>query len=715
MGPTGETGATGESNTGPTGEAGSAGQGFTFLEGWNSFTAYAPYDVVTYNGETYVAIVAVSETTPDDASKWTKLAAKGQGFLFQGEWSVSTFYSPYDVVTYNGESYVVINPAYGNTPEDTGGFTKIAAKGGTGIQGSSGDTGPQGFSGDTGPQGIDGKTGAVGDTGERGFTGITGPAGVTGAEGRTGAVGDTGEHGSTGVTGPQGSTGAEGRTGAVGYTGEQGFTGLTGPQGLTGVEGSTGAVGYTGAQGISGATGPVGAAGTAGVAGGLILYLTYNEVSSPTLAKISNTDLSTILGFPMGALTSITYNGGAAPNPPGGNMSNLELIPNLSLPVMEVAFSTNNNNTTDFPIVQFAINKNDLYGFPDYIPPGTWDLNIYAKAYASRDADNIGLRFYLLGSTGSTYTSLVPTGSDVTYVYDHTTNQKVTCTMVIPNLIQLANYEMLSVVVTSRNRNASNHDCSIFFQTAGSYSHIHTSFQAFGPTGPQGVQGIQGIQGLSGLTGSTGSQGIQGTQGISGATGPQGVQGISGASGPTGQQGAQGISGASGPTGPQGVQGISGASGPTGGVGSSGPTGSVGVGVTGPTGLGTMNFYEASSTVSLASGVTGTLGVTGSVLLTSQNAALIQLNPATFTASGGNMTQVAISVGTATSLTNNPTAYFQMFGQTFTATASYQNNTIAYMIRNTSGGPLYISVLVAVVLSAGTVSISNFNYSAFFF
>jgi hypothetical protein len=128
-----------------------------------------------------------------------------------------------------------------------------------------------------------------------------------------------------------------------------------------------------------------------------------------------------------------------------------------------------------------------------------------------------------------------------------------------------------------------------------------------------------------------------------------------------------------------------------------------------------MNIYSAPSLASLSSGLTGTLGVTGSVFLRNQNAALIQLNPVTFTASGGNITQVAISVGTATTLTGNPTAYFQIFGQTITATTSFQNNTIAYMYENTSGVPLYISILVAVVLSGGTVSITNFKYSAFFF
>jgi hypothetical protein len=145
----------------------------------------------------------------------------------------------------------------------------------------------------------------------------------------------------------------------------------------------------------------------------------------------------------------------------------------------------------DVPVVQFAISKNDLFGFPDYIPPGAWDLNVYAKADSSNDKDNIGLRFFLLGRNKTTleYVSLVDGGSDLAYLYNNSSSQKITLTMYIAHLISLTDYDMLSIVITSRNVNANPHTALLYFQTNNTYSHLHTTFQTYGPTGPQGLAG----------------------------------------------------------------------------------------------------------------------------------------------------------------------------------------------------------------------------------
>jgi hypothetical protein len=88
----------------------------------------------------------------------------------------------------------------------------------------------------------------------------------------------------------------------------------------------------------------------------------------------------------MSAPSTITYNGSATPpTPPNTNMSNLALVPDFSLPQMIIRYSTPNSNTIDVAIAQFSLNLSTLTNIPNYIPPGTWDLNIYARADTQND------------------------------------------------------------------------------------------------------------------------------------------------------------------------------------------------------------------------------------------------------------------------------------------------------------------------------------------
>lgn len=65
--------------TGPAGPAGAAGPvGMIFAGQWASTTSYAVPDVVTYNGGTYLAIAANSNTAPDtNPNTWALIAAPG--------------------------------------------------------------------------------------------------------------------------------------------------------------------------------------------------------------------------------------------------------------------------------------------------------------------------------------------------------------------------------------------------------------------------------------------------------------------------------------------------------------------------------------------------------------------------------------------------------------------------------------------------------------
>ena len=82
-GPQGDPGTTGahgpQGVAGPQGPPGLQGPvGITFLGAWQSSTAYVVDDVVTDNGETWIAIAANTNSQPTDSNpEWAKLAAKG--------------------------------------------------------------------------------------------------------------------------------------------------------------------------------------------------------------------------------------------------------------------------------------------------------------------------------------------------------------------------------------------------------------------------------------------------------------------------------------------------------------------------------------------------------------------------------------------------------------------------------------------------------------
>ena len=126
-GATGATGATGPRGLtgapGAPGPAGASGTSFIFLDAYNAYATYAADNVVTYNGSSYIAIVA------------------------------------------NGP-----NPN-GPTPDQNPSWSRMAAAGAIGA------TGPQGPQGAPGPQGI---TGLMGNPGPAGPAGPAGPQGTAG-------------------------------------------------------------------------------------------------------------------------------------------------------------------------------------------------------------------------------------------------------------------------------------------------------------------------------------------------------------------------------------------------------------------------------------------------------------------------------------------------------------------------------------------------------
>jgi hypothetical protein len=134
------------------------------------------------------------------------------GLLWGGAWSADAAYAVNDVVSYQGSSYVRIVAGTTASPPstDTTNWQTVAAAGAAGSAGAQGPTGPPG---QTGPQGV---TGPAGPQGQPGDAGPPGPPGQTGPPGATGGTGAQGPAGDTGATGPQGPPGPPGPQGPPG-------------------------------------------------------------------------------------------------------------------------------------------------------------------------------------------------------------------------------------------------------------------------------------------------------------------------------------------------------------------------------------------------------------------------------------------------------------------------------------------------------------------
>ncbi|WP_157779208.1 hypothetical protein [Loigolactobacillus coryniformis] len=125
----------------------------------------------------------------------------------QGAYSANKAYTPLDIVSYNGGSYICLAANTGKAPTDMTCWQSLAMPGATGA------TGPQGPKGDKGDVGATGTQGPKGDTGSQGPTGATGPQGPKGDKGDVGATGTQGPKGDTGSQGPTGATGPQGPAG----------------------------------------------------------------------------------------------------------------------------------------------------------------------------------------------------------------------------------------------------------------------------------------------------------------------------------------------------------------------------------------------------------------------------------------------------------------------------------------------------------------------
>jgi hypothetical protein len=99
--------------------------------------------------------------------------AAGQGFAYKSAFDSTASYSPYDVVSFNGSSYVAKSATNAGDPmpDVNPAWSVMAQQGAAGAQGPAGATGPQGPSGSAGAQGQPGSPGPPGSVGGTGAAG----------------------------------------------------------------------------------------------------------------------------------------------------------------------------------------------------------------------------------------------------------------------------------------------------------------------------------------------------------------------------------------------------------------------------------------------------------------------------------------------------------------------------------------------------------------
>jgi hypothetical protein len=218
----------------------------TWRGAWSAVTVYAVNDVASYNGSSYICIVANTNIAPTDPAHWSIVAQYGAqgpagatgaqgpqgqtgapGMTWQGTWSSATAYKLNDGVQSGGSSYICVQANTNNQPPNATYWQVYAQQGGTGP------TGPQGPTGATGTAGATGPTGPVGITWRGTWSSSTAYALNDGVV-RTGQsyiciLAGTGNDPATDSTHWQ----LFAAQGATGPAGTQGIQGVAGPPGMT--------------------------------------------------------------------------------------------------------------------------------------------------------------------------------------------------------------------------------------------------------------------------------------------------------------------------------------------------------------------------------------------------------------------------------------------------------------------------------------------------
>jgi hypothetical protein len=155
-----------------------------------------------------IGSAAVWKVSGNDLRRVGALNAESEpvALMWRGPWDAEAKYAPGQVVSYKGASYVADEENGGREPDPACEKECVWSSmglGAEGPQGPKGDAGPAGPKGDPGAQGAQGLQGAQGQQGPQGPQGTQGPRGFSGAQGAQGAQGPAGPQGTPGVSGYQ--------------------------------------------------------------------------------------------------------------------------------------------------------------------------------------------------------------------------------------------------------------------------------------------------------------------------------------------------------------------------------------------------------------------------------------------------------------------------------------------------------------------------------
>jgi len=131
------------------GPRGKRGYGLTWKGTWEDTCEYYVYDIVHYDGSSYICICKNMNSIPGtDENNWNLFAAAGsQGppsFTWQGNWNNAINYVVNDIVMDNGSAYVAVTNNINSEPPsaDWNLFVSVGATGPVGPTGPAGPPGP---------------------------------------------------------------------------------------------------------------------------------------------------------------------------------------------------------------------------------------------------------------------------------------------------------------------------------------------------------------------------------------------------------------------------------------------------------------------------------------------------------------------------------------------------------------------------------------------
>ena len=164
MGPTGPRGKRG--HIGPRGKKGDSGHSLIWKGCWSPEILYEKNEIVCHNSAVYIAINCNSNVDPcTEQYDWDLMIQKCDCLEWKGTWNETTLYVNFNLVYYNGSTYICVLPNLNEIPDISSSFWNIFAQGSQGPQGPPGSDGPQGPPGNDGPQGPPGNDGPQGPPG----------------------------------------------------------------------------------------------------------------------------------------------------------------------------------------------------------------------------------------------------------------------------------------------------------------------------------------------------------------------------------------------------------------------------------------------------------------------------------------------------------------------------------------------------------------------